>query len=192
MKTSISRKKLRNDLNLPDKFTIVNPARLEIFQKRQDLIIKSLGKLKNELSNFHVIFTGADKQYSRNIKILTEMASFHSVPLSFITMPIKKVSQIYKLADLIVLPSRHESFGYAALESLSLEIKTVLTDIPPFIEIAKDNPQAHIWKEKNDSLENTIIRAINSEKGKTPSSWEKKYSLENWALEYTNLIKKPL
>ena len=42
------------------------------------------------------------------------------------------MSEAYKIANICVLPSKSESFGYSALESLSLGIYTILNDIPTF------------------------------------------------------------
>ena len=60
-------------------------------------------------------------------------------------------SDMYSLSDVIVLPSRTESFGYAAIESATIGLLLFLSDIAPYREIAQDNP--HIVLFKNNEIE---------------------------------------
>ena len=46
-----------------------------------------------------------------------------------------KMCDGYKVADIVMLPSKSESFGYSALEALSLGIVTILNNIPTYKEI---------------------------------------------------------
>ncbi len=191
--TPISKKDIRSNFNLPKKSIILNPARLEITQKRQDLIIEALGSIKNNLEDFHLVFTGVDKQYIKNVNLLKKMAFGCSISISFLAPPMDDISQLYKVADVVVLPSKYESFGYAAIESLSLGVNTVLPDIPPFLEIAKDHPCAHIWKEKETSLRDVILNALKSNKKRiVPSCWAERYSPKKWSQQYIDIIKNHL
>ncbi len=186
-----SREKILNEFKIPNKkLLILNTARLEIVQKRQDLLVKELGEIKEELPDFQLILTGVDDQYKNNKEILQKIADDCSIPLSFITLSIHKVSKLYKIADIVILPSKYESFGYSAIESLSLGIKTVLSDIPSFIEIAKGNRQAHIWNEKKGvSLGKAIYEAIEKKNSQVPRCWQNRYSMEEWAENYGKIIK---
>lgn len=100
---------------------------------------------------------------------------------------------VYKIADITVLPSKSESFGYAALESLSLGIYTILNDIPTFNEITQGNEYNYIFKNNALELKNKIkeiINSINYLNRVIPSDiWQKRYDLSEFEKSYINLIK---
>jgi len=50
-------------------------------------------------------------------------------------LPRWKLSTLYQIADLAVVPSRHESFGYAAVEAMSRGVPTIATDTGGLREI---------------------------------------------------------
>ena len=68
------------------------------------------------------------------------------------------MSDAYQLTDVVVLPSQSESFGYSALESLSLGIPTILNDIPTFHEIADGHPSARFFRGDSMELSNVNCR----------------------------------
>lgn len=102
------------------------------------------------------------------------------------------MSEVYKIADICILPSKSESFGYSALESLSLGIFTILNDIPTFTEIAKDNSNNYIFKNNKDELKIKLLEIIKNEryeKKEIPSDeWQKQYDINIFAKSYLNII----
>ena len=103
------------------------------------------------------------------------------------------MSEVYKIADVCVLPSKSESFGYSALESLSLGIFTILNDIPTFNEIAKGNDNNYIFKNGIEELKNKLLYVINNYdefKRKLPNKrWQEQYNMERFENAYINVIK---
>ena len=97
----------------------------------------------------------------------------------------------YNRVDLVILPSRYESFGYSALESLSLYKKTVLSNIPTHKEIALGNKFGFIIEKNNPrELGNTILKAIKANPcSRNNKKWENKYSYDKWANRYINFYK---
>ena len=103
------------------------------------------------------------------------------------------MSEVYKIADVCVLPSKSESFGYSALESLSLGIFTILNDIPTFNEIAKGNDNNYIFKNCVKKKKNKLLYVINNYdefKRKLPNErWQEQYNMERFENAYINVIK---
>ncbi len=178
----INKKKNRNVLK------IFVPSRLEIKQKGQDLFLESLNMIKGKLPKFEVIFSGIDNQYKPNIKILKNMAKNFEVPLTIKKIKTNDMKNMYNSVDLVVLPSRYESFGYAALESLSLCKKTVMSNIPTYKEIALGNKFGFIAENNSPKgLGKTILMAIKANpKGQINKRWKNRYSYNGWINKYIN------
>lgn len=188
--TSEPRHQILQDLGLRDAYFILNPTRLELVQKRQHLIIKALAEVKSSLPEFHLVLTGMDAPYVHNAKTLYKLANKNNVPLSLITLSPIDMAKLYKVANLVVLPSHYESFGYAALEALALGINTVLSDIPSFREIAKGNPHAYFWKGSVSMLGRRIVDATQArQKTNIPNPWYARYSIDSWSKRYAYSLK---
>ena len=103
------------------------------------------------------------------------------------------MSEAYKMADICVLPSKSESFGYSALESLSLGIYTILNDIPTFNELAKENNYNYIFKNNGEELKNKILETIKNkeciERQIPPKEWQRQYDINTFVNSYINMIK---
>jgi glycosyltransferase involved in cell wall biosynthesis len=167
------------------------PSRLEIKQKGQDLLLESLINIKNKLPKFRVVFAGVDNQYRPNIKILEDRAKPFGIKLVFKSLRMDEMIDAYRQADLVVLPSRYESFGYSALESLALGKRTVLSDIPTHKEIALGNHCAFIARGMSPvSFGNAILKAVNSDRlEKVSKKWIDRYAEDQWAKKYISLYK---
>lgn len=142
-------------------------------------------------SKIEIIYTGLDKQYEKFVDSLRKQANENNIEIKFIRFDY--MSEVYKIADICILPSKSESFGYSALESLSLGIFTILNDIPTFNEIAEDNSNNYIFKNNKDELKIKILEIIKNEryeKKEIPSDeWQKQYNINTFAKSYLNIIK---
>ena len=76
-----------------------------------------------------------ESEYSRTIK---EKAKQNGVVLTGFIKG-EKLHQIYSHAGLFVMPSYHEGLPIALLEALSYNLKTVVSNIPPNIEVGLKN-----------------------------------------------------
>lgn len=175
-----------------DKLKIVVPQRLEPQQKQPMLLLKACCLLKEiDKKKIQIIYTGLDKQYMKFVNELKETAKDNNIDIKIIRFDF--MSEAYKIADFTVLPSKSESFGYSALESLSLGIPTILNDIPTFNEIAEGNENNYIFKNSDvEDLKEKISMLIKDDKylkRKIPqNNWEKKYELNEFVKSYLNLI----
>ncbi len=166
------------------------PSRLEPEQKGQDLLLEGLGINKKFLPNFEVIFSGVDDQYQDNVDFLTAIARKFKINVKFKKFTREDMAVAYLAADLIILPSRYESYGYAALESLAQSKKTILSNIPTFREIAAGNNFAFTVNNfRSKSFANTINKALRSSVVNCNTDWFDRYSKENWTKTYINFYK---
>lgn len=174
-----------------NKIKIIVPQRLEPKQKQPQLLLEACRLMTdNEKSKFEIIYTGLDKQYEKFVDLLKKQANENKISVKIIRFDY--MSEVYKIADICVLPSKSESFGYSALESLSLGIYTILNNIPTFKEITRENNHNYIFNNENE-LKDKILEIIeNTEciKRKIPSQkWQKRYDMDTFEKSYINMIK---
>jgi glycosyltransferase involved in cell wall biosynthesis len=183
-----NRKKLLKKFGLSEnKFTILFPNRLELVQKRPQLGLRAIKKIKKYVQPAQIVLSGVDDQYQGNKDYLKKIMSGTDIDLNFINFPIDKMGDAYEIADLVMLPSRYESFGYAAAESLAIGKKTVLSNIPTFRELSTRNSCAFVSKINTSSeIANTILKAIRSKRKTSVKKWVKKYDRDRWIKKYIN------
>jgi len=160
-------------------------------QKQPMLLIDACVLLERNIKNkIEIIFTGLDKQYIKFAQELKEKAQDNNIDIKI--MRFDEMSEIYKIADITILPSRSESFGYSALESLSLGIPTILNNIPTFKEIAAGNYNCQLFNNSKVELKEKIIEFIENKKYEKRISpddnWSKEYRLNTFARKYLELM----
>ncbi|OQA52654.1 MAG: D-inositol-3-phosphate glycosyltransferase [candidate division WS2 bacterium ADurb.Bin280] len=184
-----SKEDILRKYNLKNILTFVVPSRMEIFQKGQDLAAKALGMIKDDIPDFQVVFSGLDNQYIKNVEIIQNICLSNKIKASFLNFD--NISEAYKIADVIILPSKSESFGYSALESLSLGKRTVLSDIPTFEELASYTPLAIISRQNPEDFSKNILRAFKVTKDEE-MLWLKNFDQDEWADKYITYYEKLL
>lgn len=169
---------------------ILLPSRLELIQKQPNLVLEALEKLEEEYRNkFQVVFTGLDEQYNENIEFLKKKAHTSNINVKFIQF--NKISEGYKICDIVLIPSKSESFGYSALESLYLGIPTLLSKIPSLQEISEGSSTGILFGNTNIELALSLKQiAINKiiKRKEVSEQWIKKYSLDLFAQRYVGII----
>lgn len=179
---------LRQKYGIPDNdIAFCVPSRLEIKQKGQEVLLDALQKLKHILPSFTVVLGGCDDQYSENKKYL-----FRCYPdLKMIIKSFSDKSDIYSLSDAIILPSKTESFGYAALESAMIGLPLFLSNIPPYREIAEDNPRIILFENNKIDLARILIDNYNIISDRKiispPKKWKDRYSEDIMLQKYLSL-----
>lgn len=193
LKTDKTYEEICNQYNLnKKKIKILVPQRLEPNQKQPQLVLEACGLMKEDKkAKFEIIYTGLDKQYEKFVNLLEEKARKNNINIKIIRFDL--ISEAYKIADICVLPSKSESFGYSALEALSLGIYTVLNDIPTFNELIKGNNYNYIFKNNSEELKNKILEIIQNkehiERQMPSEKWQKQYDINAFEKAYINLIK---
>lgn len=193
VKTQKSKSDIIQHYNLDkNKLKIIVPSRLEPIQKQPMLLLNACCPLQKEKKEkIQIIYTGLDKQYEKFVQELLDKAKYNDIDIKIIRFD--DMAEVYKIADLTVLPSKSESFGYSLLESLSLGIFTILNDIPTFNEIVEGNKHNYVFKNNEVELKEKIEQLINNQEvliRKIPKNeWKKKYDLNEFEKAYVNLIR---
>lgn len=188
---SNSKKEICDRLNLNSSLTnILLPSRLEPIQKQPMLFMKAFAQMNSDIKNrCQIICTGLDKQYIKYASEIEEFCLLNNVKLKI--MRFDSMGEAYKVADIVVLPSQSESFGYSALESLSLGIPTILNSIPTYLEIANNSNNVFLFKNSVETLKDSIKQLFNSNLTRIVQNekWQEQYDLNIFGKKYIDLFK---
>lgn len=115
---------VRKELGLQSESFLVLSVGELLPRKNQQIIIKALGKLKDQ--NIHYILCGKGKKR----KELDDLAKKHGIEKQIHFLGYRKdVADIYGQADLLALPSRREGLGLAGLEGMYCGLPLVSSNI---------------------------------------------------------------
>ncbi len=153
-------------------------------QKRLDLVIKAVAKIKNT-SLLIVGGSGDLKEELENIGINLLGERFQILRVPYDQMPL-----IYRSADIFTLPSASsEAFGNVLIEAMASGLPVVATDDPIRREIVGD---AGIFVDPTNTEEYALALrdALNKNFGNIPRRQAEKFSWEVIAQKYENLFQK--
>jgi len=144
-------------------------------RKNIELALQVVAELRSQVPHVKLIITGplgphnpANMQYFEKLKSVRASLKLESA-VSFLAelndqfLPDEVVSDFYKLADALLLPSREEGFGIPILEAGLAGIPIFCADIPPLRDLGKDfihyfsleeapaNIAARIWTQLSTS-----------------------------------------
>jgi len=187
-----------NKSNIYDKYKIdgdfkhiLLPSRLEPIQKQPMIFMKAFSKIDREIINkFQVICTGLDEQYKKYAFDIENFCQKNGINLKILRFDY--MYEAYSIADLVVLPSQSESFGYSALESLSIGKPTILNAIPTYLEIAEGSQNSYIFNKTEEDLLNELNKVLKTklEIKKQTIKWQEKYNLDTFGKHYLEVINK--
>lgn len=131
---------------------IINPVKgfdlmLDVIKKMSSLELVNSLDIFNEIS--FAIFGGGEKSNK-------DIYGFHTHNVGVINSP-KDMADFYSACDLIVIPSRMESFGQVAAESLSCETPVVCFDNSGVAEIVSEGGGAIVPAFDTDQMCSKII-----------------------------------
>lgn len=186
------REDILKDLNIDSsKSIILLPSRLEPIQKQPMLFMKAFSKLNDFIKEkYTIVCTGADKQYLQYKQDIEQFCKENKIDI--VITRFKDMADAFTIADVVALPSQSESFGYAALESLSLGIMTIMNNIPTFKEVADGSLNSIFFNNSVDTLYEILNMKISEKpvRKSQPNSWQDKYSLIKFGQRYLDLYKK--
>lgn len=171
-----------------NKKVILLPSRLEPIQKQPMLFMKAFARQSDEIkSKYKVICTGVDKQYEQFKQEILDFCNDNNIDIL-----IKRFDQMadgYKAADIVMLPSKSESFGYSALEALSLGIVTILNEIPTYMEIVDGAINCYTFANTEDALYEVLNNVLdkNLDRKEQSNNWKDKYSINLFYRKYLEL-----
>lgn len=173
-----------------DKIKILLPSRLEKIQKQPKLILEALSLMPEDKKNkFQIIFTGIDDQYKKYAYELENYSKANRIDSKFIIFD--SIKEGYKITDLVLIPSRSESFGYSCLESISLGIPTIINNIPTLKEISKGIENSFVFDNTKEELYNVLLSILTinyKERRNISEKWLFKYDLNSFGKRYISLI----
>ncbi|MFA5406240.1 MAG: phosphotransferase [Candidatus Nanoarchaeia archaeon] len=184
---------LKYSINNP-KIVFLVPCRLEYKQKGQDVVIKALGKIKDELPAFKVIFSGLDPAYKESYDYLKSLCEKNKIMDCALFKNFDDIREGYSLADIVLLPERFASYGFSLVQSISLGIPVIASKLPTFVEIASKVPYVKLIDNTPNDFAKTIKELITIGILKKNICYGKKFAKRlNWkniALEYLSLLSK--
>jgi glycosyltransferase involved in cell wall biosynthesis len=153
-------------------------------QKRLDLVIRAVAKLENAKL---VIASGGGELQKEirdyGFKILGR-ERFEMISVTYDKMP-----EVFRVADVFTLPSASsEAFGNVLVEAMATNLPVVATDDPIRQEIVGD---AGILIDPNnvESYTKALQKALDTNWGKSPRKQAEKFSWDEIALQYENMLK---
>lgn len=142
---SISDRYLQATLSLKKQNNIVSVARHNLFQKRQDLLIRAFKQIHEHHPNFKLILYGDGSDTEKIIEFIESHGLKSKVILAGVS---NNIIDDIKDASLFVLSSKFEGIPNALLEAMALGIPVVTTDYSPggVKEIIKNNENGLVVK----------------------------------------------
>jgi glycosyltransferase involved in cell wall biosynthesis len=153
-------------------------------QKRLDLVIKAVSKLKNV--SLLVVGSGGeqkDKIYDLGIKILGKDR------FKLISIPFNEMHKVYRTANVFTLPSKSsEAFGNVLVEAMATNLSVVATDDPIRYEIVGEGGLLVDPTDINEYAK-VLRKALDIDWGDIPRKQAEKFSWDKIAEQYEELFK---
>ena len=155
-----------------------------------DVLINALPFIRNKY-RLLVIGVGSDE------KMLKTLAKTLGVEqnIDFVGY-LENVSEAFRKMDILVVPSRFESFGLVAIEAQMAGIPVIAANVGGLVEIIRHEQNGLKFESENiQDLSSTINFAMENPEilkklAKTAQKDVKKYSFENFDKDLTNLYRK--
>jgi len=181
--------KVDSDSAMERDITILLPSRLELVQKRPQIVFRGVALLPEHLrKRVTIIAAGKDLQYYDNCKKLKRIAQRAGFRAQFIKF--RSMEEAYALADIVALPSKSESFGYAVLESLTLGIPTIMNSLPVFREIGAGNKNAYFFDQTAPAFSRTLLELLQDPRRyHTDETWSIRYDIQRWGEGFQKLFR---
>lgn len=137
---------LRSTLGLTeDNFLVGNISRFEA-QKNQKLLIQAAYYLEKKHPSIRFIFIG-DGKLLRKMKEYTMDCNMDKKVI--FAGEVSNILDYYSIIEVMALPSLWEGMSFVLLESMASRIPVVCSDIPPNIEVVKNNYSALTFNPHN-------------------------------------------
>jgi len=151
------------DLNLKkNKPYILFVGRLN-FIKGPDLLLKAFNSIADKIPYHNLIFAGCDDGMEKELKKEANKSRF-SKRIHFIGfINGSEKDDLYKNADLLVIPSRSEAMSLVVLEAALHGLESIFTDQCGLNELSKRNLGKCVKVDSNE-ISNSIINHLKSQK----------------------------
>lgn len=107
-----------------DHFRIINVARLNKKQKRQEILIRAFALLAGKYPDWSLEFWGEDtSNYKKELESLIH--HYHLEKQVFLKGSTHEINEVYRQADILGFPSKYEGFSLALGEAMSAGLPVV-------------------------------------------------------------------
>ena len=117
-------------------------ARLDPFQKGQDLLLEVLDQPRWRARNVHVTFVGT----GQNERALRKLAKELNLPQIEFAGFVEDIEQLWKRYHALVLPSRFEGMPLSLVEAMLCSRPSIVTDVAGHRELVRDGVNGFIAK----------------------------------------------
>lgn len=139
-------------------FKIVMASRLSIYQKRQDILIKTMSLLKNEPIQLTIIGNGSRESY------LLQLAKELKVEDKISFKPFQKSIWNYlKEFDVLVHACDYEGLSKIIIESMAVGLPVICSDVLPMKNYIKNKENGFLTKNKPEAWAKTITEAVQNQ-----------------------------
>jgi glycogen synthase len=160
---------IRKSMNIPESTIIISCFRRLVEKNGVIYLIKSIKSIVNEYDNFKILIFGDGPQRSQILNFI-KSNSLESKVYLYGEIDNKSIRKFYGISDITVVPSitvrgLQEATSISAIESMSMGIPVIASNIGGLKELIIDNINGLLVEEKNikqiaDSLI-TLIRSKN-------------------------------
>lgn len=139
---------LKNELGLKDKIIILYVGRL-IEEKGTGFLLEAYRKMRSEANNIALVIVGHDKLY-KNLKNLCRIKNIRDVIFTGAITDYKQLIKYYSIADIFVLPTLGDVWGFVINEAMACGLPVVATRISQAAqEMIYSGENGYIVKEKD-------------------------------------------
>jgi glycosyltransferase involved in cell wall biosynthesis len=182
---------VRRRYGLSDAPIILFMGRLNLI-KGPDLLLEAFLMARHSFPEYHLVFAGPDGGLMANLRVTVEQAGMNDIVhfLGYVGGADK--SAIYRMASLLVVPSRQEAMSIVAIEAGICGVPVLLTDQCGFSEICEVDVRLEV-PASVDGLANGLSRLLADAKCLEVISplWlslvDRKYSWSSLVPKYINL-----
>lgn len=185
------KKKLRNELNIPDKPTVISVGQF-IYRKGFDVLLDSWKEVSED---YNLIIVGEGELKDDLHKRISDLQLENVKILDF--MNSEKLFKFYRASDLFVLPTREDIWGLVINEAMSCGLPIITTEkCIAGVELVTNSVNGYIIPIEDENLLSKKINEILSDEEKLKSfsreslTKVKKYTIENMAKIHLSIFHK--
>jgi glycosyltransferase involved in cell wall biosynthesis len=121
------------------------------YSKGQDVLLTAIERVRRKNKDIHVIFLG-DGPMLEDCKKYAQERGIQDVCEFLGTIPHEEVAEHMKRAYVSVVPSRSESFGLVALESMAVATPVIVSEVGGLVEFVQDGIDGYVIPPEDPEL----------------------------------------
>jgi glycosyltransferase involved in cell wall biosynthesis len=199
--STISKSEIRNKYGISEKEIVILSLGTIKEIKGSDVLLEaflSLGKYYIESNNLKLVYVG-DGPMKVELEKITLEKNFSRHVIFFGSIPHKKVSEMYKLADIYIIPSLFEGKPISLLEAMFNGLTIIGSNVNGISNIITHKKNGVLFEKGNsDDLKNKIIEIIDNRNlarnlgDSAKNNYSKRYIFQNIISDHIKLYKEAI